>query len=157
MNRKKVVPLRKIEILAEVGGVVDESGVTLVVSGRDLNPDDVTHLLRVEPTRSFKRGYKRQLGSRPMPHGAWFLEIRGTSPKGPEVQLRKLLMKLPSSAGVWKKLRARYDVQFRFGLHMSGWNKGFGIPAALVRRLETTGGDVNFDIYAYGDDEGPER
>lgn len=153
MKRNKIVPLRRTKILTEVGGVIDESGVTLIVYGHDLDPDDVTGLLGVKPTRSFRRGYQRSPNSHPMPHGAWFLEVRGKTPDGPDIQLRKLLMKLPASENVWKQLRLLHKVQIRFGLHLTGWNKGFGIPSTLLRRLAKIGGDLEFDVYSYGEEE----
>ena len=146
MKRSKIVPIRTAKVLTEVGGVIDESGVTLAVYGVNLNPNEVTDLLRVKPTRSFIRGYRRNLASRPAPHGAWFLEVRGKTPDGPDVQLRKLLMKLPTSENIWKELKARHKVQIRFGLHMTGWNKGFEISSTLVRRLRKIGVDLEFDI-----------
>ncbi len=84
-----------------------------------------------------------------MPHGAWFLEVRGEAPDGPEVQLRKLLKKLPNSGKVWKELNRKYTVQIRFGLHITGWNKGFGFPDDLVNRIATMRVELQFDIYAY--------
>jgi hypothetical protein len=153
MKRSKIVPIRTVKVLTEVGGVIDESGVTLAVYGVNLNPNEVTDLLRVKPTRSFIRGYRRNPASRPAPHGAWFLEVRGKTPDGPDVQLRKLLMKLPTSENIWKELKTRHKVQIRFGLHMTGWNKGFEISSTLVRRLGKIGVDLEFDIYEYGEDE----
>jgi uncharacterized protein DUF4279 len=88
-----------------------------------------------------------------MPHGAWFLEVRGEAPDGPDVHLRKLLMKLPDSVEVWEELKRRYTVQLRFGLHMSGWNKGFGFSRDLVVRMAKMGVDLDFDIYANGDEK----
>jgi hypothetical protein len=152
MKSNRIVPIRRVKILTEVGGVIDESGVTLAVYGDDLIPKDVTELLGVKPTRSFLPGYRRNPSSRPMPHGAWFLEVRGKTPDGPEAQLRKLLMKLPTSENVWKTLKARYKVQIRFGLHMTGWNKGFELSSTLIRRLAKIGVDLEFDVYAYGED-----
>jgi len=141
------------EIIAEVGGEIDESAATLAVYGKDLEPADVTALLGIEPTRSFRRGYRKAPRSRPLPHGAWFLQVRGKAPEGPDVQLRKLLTKLPDSEEIWKKLRKQYKVQLRFGLHMSGWNNGFGLSPDLVARLAKMRIELEFDIYAYGDDE----
>jgi hypothetical protein len=152
MKSNRIVPIRRVKILTEVGGVIDESGVTFAVYGDDLIPKDVTELLGVKPTRSFLPGYRRNPSSRPMPHGGWFLEVREKTPDGPEAQLRKLLMKLPTSENVWKTLKARYKVQIRFGLHMTGWNKGFELSSTLIRRLAKIGVDLEFDVYAYGED-----
>lgn len=153
MSDKKVTPIRGPKIIAEVGGVIDESGVTLCVYGENLEPADVTKLLGVKPSQSFKRGYQRRPGAHPMRHGAWFLEVRGKDPNGPDFQLRKLLMKLPVSEKVWKELNRRYQVKLNFGLHFSGWNKGFEIDHDLVARVAKMGIEIGFDIYAYGDEE----
>ncbi|UCH21780.1 MAG: DUF4279 domain-containing protein [Deltaproteobacteria bacterium] len=149
----KVVPIRREKVIAEVGGVVDESDATLAVYGKDLEPDDVTALLGIKPTRSFRRGHKVGPNSPPIPHGAWFLEIRGEAPEGPDVQLRKLLMRLPDSEDVWRKLRSRYEVQLRFGIFMSGWNKGFDLAPDLIVRLAKMGVELDFSIWANGDEE----
>ena len=45
MSDDKVVPIRRPKIIAEVGGTVDESTVTLCVYGDDLDPEAVTKLL----------------------------------------------------------------------------------------------------------------
>ena len=150
---KKVVQLRQPKIIAKVGGPIDESGVTLAVYGKTLDPAKITTALKVSPTQSFKRGHRRGPNSRPAQHGAWFLQMRGEAPDGPEVQLRKLLQKLPKSLETWKELNRKYKVQIRFGLHMSGWNKGFGLPPDLIKQVTKMGVELCFDIYSYGEEE----
>lgn len=152
-NDNKVVPIRREKVIAKVGGVVDESVATLAVYGKDLEPDDVTKILGIKPTRSFRRGHKRGPNSRSIPHGAWFLEIRGDAPEGPDAQLRNLLMRLPDSEDIWRELRSRYKVQIRFGIFMCDWNKGFNLAPDLIIRLAKMGIELDFDIYANGDEE----
>jgi hypothetical protein len=36
---------------------------------------------------------------------------------------------------------------------MTGWNRGFDIPADLATRIAKLRAAVMFDIYAYGDDD----
>lgn len=148
MSDDKVVPIRRPEIIAEVGGTVDESTVTLCVYGEDLDPEAVTKLLGVSPTSSFRRGYRRKPSARPMPHGAWFLEIRGNAPDGPDVHLRKLLTLLPDSVGIWEELTRLYKVRLSLCLGFSGWNKGFCFPADLIARVAKIGVELDFDVYA---------
>ena len=148
----KVLPIRPPEVIAEVGGVVDESGVTLAVYGADLDPEHVTQLLGVEPTESFHRGFQKGPRSPPLPHGAWFLQVRGEAPNGPGVQLGKLMMRLPNSPEVWAELRSAYRVQFRVGIHMEGWNRGFELNPDVIARVAATGIGMTFDIYAYGEE-----
>jgi hypothetical protein len=148
MSDDKVVPIRRPEIIAEVGGIVDESRVTLCVYGEDLDPAAVTRLLGVSPTSSFLRGYRRKPSARPMPHGAWFLEVRGNAPDGPDVQLGKLLTLLPDSVDIWEELTRVYIVRLSICLGFAGWNKGFSFPADLIARAAKIGLGLDFDIYA---------
>jgi len=149
MASPKVTPREPPRVIAEVGGPVDESSATLAVYGRDLEPDDVTSILGVQPTHSFRRGFKRGSRSPAKPHGAWFLEVRGGAPDGPGVQLETLLSKLPQSADVWRQLSARYTVELRMALHFQGWNKGFGFNKLVIERLAALGIDLEFELFAY--------
>jgi len=153
MANRKVTPLQAPRVLAEVGGPVDESSATLAVYGRDLEPHDVTSLIGVEPTHSFRRGFKRGARSPAMEHGAWFLEVRGRAPDGPAVQLETLLAKLPASPDMWRQLSARYTIQLRLALHMQGLNKGFSLNKRLTERVAAFGVDLEFDLYAYGEQD----
>ena len=49
--------------------------VMLSITGRDLNPEDVSAALLLTPTRAFRRGDTFQAGGRPHPraYGAWTL------------------------------------------------------------------------------------
>jgi hypothetical protein len=126
--------------------------VTLAVYGKTLDPAKITTMLGVPPTRSFKRGHRIMANSRPMQHGAWFLEVRGEAPDGPEEHLRRLIQKLPKSTNIWKELNSKYTVQLRLGLHMSGWNKGFGFTPHLLVQIAKMRVEMQFDIYAYGEE-----
>jgi hypothetical protein len=113
----------------------------------------VTELLGRPPTSSHRRGDRRGPKSPPSKGGAWFLEVRGTAPEGPEELVAKLLAQLPEEEAVWQKLSQLYEVQLRFAFHMTGWNRGFGLSAELVERVARLHAKIGFDIYAYGDDD----
>ena len=153
MANRKVTSIKPARVLAEVGGPVDESSATLAVYGRDLDPGEVAALIGIEPSNSFRRGFKRGPRSPAMPHGAWLLEVRGVAPDGPAVQIEALLAKLPQSAQVWRQLSERYTVQLRVALHMQGLNKGFSLSKQLTSRLAALGVDIEFDLYAYGEQD----
>lgn len=141
------------EVIAEVGGLVDEAGVCLALYGTDLDPVEVTALLGCEPTSAHRRGERRSPKSRPAESGAWLLEIRGEAPTSPEHLIRRLLMKLPADAGVWETLAARFDVQVRFGIHFTGWNKGFHLPPDVVAMITRMHAGMGFDLYGYGEQD----
>lgn len=153
----KVLPfvqtLKPGTVVAEVGGLVDETKVTLALYGDDLEPQEVTELLGVEPTSAHRRGDVRGRGVRPYPKGAWFLELVGTPPQGPEELLGELLERLPpSSSSVWTTLRERFDVQLRFGIFLDAWNRGFGVPAGQLDQLSVMVDRFEFDIYVNGEE-----
>jgi hypothetical protein len=148
----KVIPIMGRPIL-EAGGPIDESGATLVVLGEELDPDEVTALLGVQPTHAFRQGDRPGPRSPPSRHGGWMLEVRGQAPDGPEVQLRKLLMQLPTSDAIWRELRERYRVNVSFGLHMEAWNRGFTLDPVDLGRIGRMGVPMGFDIYADLEDD----
>jgi hypothetical protein len=142
------------EVIAEVGGPVDECGVCLAIYGEDLDPDELTRVLACRPTRSHRRGDKKGERSRPAAMGAWILEFRGEPPDTPDVLTRKVVMSVPADRSLWDQLKKRFDIQIRYGIHMTGWNKGMSLPADIVSWISLLGASVEFDIYAYEEDDG---
>jgi hypothetical protein len=140
-------------VLSGVGGPVDETGACVAVYGEDLDPDAVSALLGCSPTSSHRRGDRRGPRSPPYKRGGWFLQRRGKAPEGPEELVAKLLSQLPEDEAVWLKLDERYEVQVRFGIHMTGWNRGFDLSPDLIAKVARLHARVGFDIYAYGDEE----
>ena len=143
------------KIIAEVGGDPDECGVCLAIYGEGLIPDEITALLGCQPTDSHIKGEKKGPRSPGYSTGAWFLKVRGEPPNTPEILTRKLLMMVPSSPEIWEQLKTRFDVQIRYGIHISGWNKGFGLPNDLIDRISVLRADVGFDIYSYEAEDVP--
>lgn len=137
-----------------VGGLVDESSVSLRLYGAALQPEEVTELLGIAPTTCFRRGFQRGPRSRPSPHGAWILEVRGEAPAGPEEHLGALLHVFPRSPELWASLTNRFTGNVSFGIHMSGWNRGFTLSPSVIAKVATLGLELDFDIYAYGGDDG---
>jgi hypothetical protein len=128
----------------QVGGVVDETHVTLGVYGDDLDPDEISAVLGRAPTSAHrkgdvgKRGHVRRAG-------VWLLSLEGTA--DPEKLTRKLLDKLPTDERVWKRLAKRHEVQLRFGLFLERWNRGLDFTPELVVRMAKLHARINFDIY----------
>ena len=153
-----VVPLRQQkrgEIIAEFGGPPDESSFTLAVYGENLVPSDVSKLLGVEPTKSFERGYRRRPTSRPMPHGAWFLEARTQRPGKPDELVRSVLMRLSVSEETWAELRTHYRAQLRMALHSSGFNQDFVLSSSTLQLIASAGLELIVDLYPPdGEDDG---
>jgi hypothetical protein len=139
--------------LAEVGGPIDEVNVTLALYGEELEPDEISCALGVQPTSAHRRGERRGSRSPPYSSGAWFLKEHGRDAELAEAIIDRLLKQLPENPAVWCALSIRHEIQFRFGLHMTRWNKGLSIPLKQVTRIAELGASMEFDIYAYGGDE----
>jgi len=71
----------------------------------------------------------------------------------PEVLTRKLLMMVPSDPEIWKQLHDKFEIQIRYGIHMSGWNKGFGLSRQIIEWIKILRADIEFDIYTYEEEE----
>jgi hypothetical protein len=152
MSEDDIIPIRRSEIVASVGGVIDETRLTLSFHGDDLDPDDVTRLLSCSPSHAHRRGDPRPQSETPWPKGAWFLRLEGKAPVEPDHLLASLLDRLPSDRTVWDTLRTRYSVRLGFGLFQAAWNRGFDLSSKVLASIAALGLGLDFDIYADGDD-----
>jgi Domain of unknown function (DUF4279) len=153
---RKIVPFplgKTKRVLAEVGGPIDEVSVTLAIYSEELRPQEISRALGVQPTSAHRRGERRSPTSPPSLLGAWFLTERGHDAEPAEAIIDRLFKQLPEDPSVWGALMIRYEIQFRFGLHMTGWNKGLSIPLKQLARIVELGASMEFDIYAYGEDQ----
>jgi hypothetical protein len=137
-------------INAEFGGPVDTTLVRLGIYGADLDPDEITQLLGIEPTTSHRRGEARRSAG-PWPQGAWLLKQAGARGQDPAQIVNATLDKLPEDPEVWSRLRGTYEVRLTFGLHLDAFNRGFDLAPEVVERLASIGAIVGFDIYCEAD------
>ena len=152
--RDGIPPDQKPYVIAEAGGMVDETRVSLAIYGDDLDPEAVSGILGCAPTRCHRKGDRHRQDSPPFSMGAWILTVEGKAPHGPSELIDKLLERFPSDPAFWQPLIEQYRVSVRVGIHTAGWNRGFDITAAAVAALARTGSELGFDLYFYGDEEG---
>jgi hypothetical protein len=139
------------DVLAEVGGDVDEVHVTLVFHGDDLDPDEISRLLGCSPTSSHSKGEPRpglSAKAGPWPAGAWLLTVEGNAPQTTSEVLTDLLRKLPDDETLWLELSKRWRVSIWLGLFLTQWNRGFELEAPLLERVARMHASLSFDIYA---------
>jgi hypothetical protein len=74
--------------------------------------------------------------------------VRGKAPEGPEGLCARLLDQLPAEESIWTKLGESYEVQLRFALHKTGWNRGFDFSPGMVARIARLRARVVIEIYA---------
>jgi hypothetical protein len=149
----KVTPIRAPEVIAEVGGPVDEFRVTLAIYGETLEPEDVSRRLGRLPTHAHRKGDSKKAGRPPYPTGAWLLTLKGKAPSSLSDSIVSLLQELPVDGEFWKSMTSAFDVQLRIGIHTGGWNRGFSISPDAAAMIATTGASMGFDLYFYGEDD----
>jgi hypothetical protein len=134
-----VVPIRKLKVIGQAGGPVDEVRAYLVLQRDDLDPDVVSARLGCPPTRS--------------PKGTWLLIVEGFAPTQPDQLLVTLLERFPTDPQFWADLRRDYEVRIDLAIHTGGWNRGFSLRPETVARVALTGVPFGFDLYFYGEEE----
>lgn len=145
-----MVSIKRPEPVIEVGGTVDEFGVTLAIYGPELEPAAISSLFGRQPDSSHRRGDRRTPTSPPYPTGAWFLRHEVLAPATPDAAVGALLTSLPQDNAFWLELGSRYTVQLRMSIHMAGWNRGFGFTASTAALIANTRASVEFDLYVEG-------
>lgn len=124
------------------------SSVSLVVTGNDLNPSDVTAALGIEPDSSWRRGDAKRVGSDLYEWGGWKKHLSGRDeddPFTPELQVWVDLLK-PRTAEIRSLQEVGCNLVLVCFISVSG--------AALVeltpsfqRELASLGVDVHMTIW----------
>lgn len=142
----------ELEETTLVGGSVERSKASLRVFGQDLDPEEVTKVLRAEPSLSYRRGDLR--GKRRLvaaPRGMWMLSSSLPEQTDIEVQIASLLDRVTEDTQVWQALVCKYKVDVYCGLHVESYNRGFALSAQLLQRLASRGLRLEFDVYCESD------
>lgn len=142
---------------SSVGGQVDDAVVRLRVFGDALVPEDVTVILRHQPTKAWRKGETRtSVGRHPLlaKDGAWLLDSELPNSVPVDAQISSLLAAVTSDVTAWHTLHQQYEVDIRCGIFLTGDDQSFHLPADLVSDLATRGLRLEFDIYAGLEDEG---
>jgi hypothetical protein len=132
-----------------VGGVVDETRLTLSVQGIELDPDALTSRLGVTPTRTQRRGEPVGKGrDETFTAGLWSLELRVEAPEEADAVISRLLAMLPEDGAFWAGLQSSYRVRLNLMLVVKHWNRGFQLSASLLQEIARRGLALEFDVYA---------
>lgn len=141
-----IVPFSRQDI--EIGGPVSDASVSLNLYGTDLDPDEISRLLSLAPTRSHRRGDRLGPDSPPRPKGAWTYAMGPQDGRdAPDIVLGLLLDRLPTDPSLWASLRQRFEMRLFFRIGVEGWNKGFDLSARNIQRVAALQLCLDFDLY----------
>ncbi|TDU23311.1 uncharacterized protein DUF4279 [Panacagrimonas perspica] len=130
--------------------LLDHTAISLRVFGDDLIPDEVTALLRCEPTESWRKGDVQSIRAghtRARTCGAWFLKVPATEPEDFNGQVARLFSLATDDLYAWESLCARYEVDLFCGWFMGTSNDGVSVSVPTLRTLAERGVELSLDIY----------
>ena len=130
--------------------VIYRTVATLRIIGDDLDPDEVTRLLGVEPTAQSRKGEANRSGY-PAPHGIWRLGATEQVPGDLNAQIDELLAKVTPDPSVWTDLTRKFRCDIFCGLFMQDGNEGEQLEPRILAMLGSRGLQLGLDIYGPGD------
>jgi len=132
-------------------GTVYETAVSVRFGGVDLDPDEITRLLGVEPEAAHRYGDPMPNGRGTWRRGLWVRRVPRSSPGDIETQVRSLFARMSSDLIVWQDLSLRYHGDIFCGLFLEDSNEGISISPDCIRAIADRGLQLGFDIYYRGD------
>jgi hypothetical protein len=140
---------------AHIMGPLHEAVATLRVSRTDLDPDDVSRLLGMQPTYS-QREARDPVSSAAVPpqairRGLWRLKAQATETADIDHQVSALLSQLTQDLSVWGCLAANYKIDLFCGWFMKEGNEGVEISPTSLSRLGERHVMLALDMYGPSD------
>src|SRR5574343_150563 len=118
---------------------ISRAVATLRIQGPDLNPDEVTLALGVQPDAQQRRNdvipTRGPSGSRVAKFGMWRLHGIAAEPGDLNRQVSDLLARLTQDLATWNRLTAKYKADLFCGWFMDQSNEGEDISAATLLAL----------------------
>ncbi len=126
--------------------------VSLRITGDALDPEEITRLLGIEPTRCTCKGDVRRIASGReviAQVGSWVLSA--DTPDGLDAGIVALLGRLPNDPAVWRDLNESYRCDMFCGLFMQDSNEGAELQPQVLSMLGDRGLRLGLDIYCCPD------
>jgi Domain of unknown function (DUF4279) len=137
-----------------IGGSIPWLTVALLIEAEDLDPDEITRLLNIEPDQVQRKGVAL------LPHdgqprrvpwmGTWSISLRPEQAPGCDADnaIAKLLDRINVSLPAWHSALAGARARIYLGLALDDFNRGFGFDPLLLRRMADLGVLVDVDIHS---------
>jgi Domain of unknown function (DUF4279) len=137
--------------MVRVGGPVSSTTASLRIGGDDLDPDEITALLRCSPTISHRKGDFKVGSSTGKKYikksGLWSLAAIETGREDLDQKIVDLLDQVTDDIQVWRAINSRFSADVFCGLFMDRSNEGLGISASTMARLGERSIKLALDIY----------
>jgi hypothetical protein len=142
------------ELVWVAGGAIDQCSVSLRFFGEDLDPDELTQRLGVQPSVAYRKGdiFRGKRYDRIYKTGSWRLQTE-KSDICLEEQINLLFDKLPSDLEIWENLGSRFQADLFCGLWLKRWNRCLDFEVATLQRMAERRLSIGLDIYVSYDVE----
>jgi hypothetical protein len=151
-----VAKRQKLGLFARMGGPFVRCFFILEIYGDELDPDEVSSTLGVQPTKCYRKGDKTPNGTQYRRTGGWFIDSgeQFLSEEEPGSSLfEKWVSSLPADRESWNILKKDFNVLIRLVGYTDQMNAEFILTSAAAVELASRGLPVVFDPYLSLDDE----
>ncbi len=132
-----------------------KSAASLRIVGDDLDPNEITFLLKCVPSQASTKGQiitTKSGRERVEKSGGWHLDAPDCEPEDLDYQVTFLLNKLNDDLHVWNKLKSKYRMDLFCGLFMHTGDEGLTISSKTLEELGKRG--IELGMCLYGPDDG---
>jgi hypothetical protein len=144
------------ELMYLCGGEIDAGEFTLTITSDDLQPNEISGLLGIQPTAHHLRGAPFGKRGRTLNFGRWSLStgrLDFRSGRSCEDQFDDFMRSIPDDTAVWERITAQHEAQVLIYLWMRTWNREFDISAFALGELARRRLRLHIDTYLDADDE----
>jgi hypothetical protein len=128
--------------------------ISLSISAETLDPDRITSLLGIQPTKVSRKviprpGRPGHARSAPA-LGQWSTSLRRDETSEWDVQeaVSLMLNRIRVRDEVWKQIVDNAKVRIFVGLTLDTYNRGFRFAPSVLKRISELGISLDFDVYA---------
>ncbi len=138
------------------GGEIDAGEFSLDITSDNLNPDEITSLLGMQPTYSHRRGDFNKSGQVQFKFGRWQfstprLDFRSESSWCAK-SFDAFVRSLPDLPDAWDRIAKEHDAQVFIYLWMKTWNREFDLTAFALGELARRDLSLHIDTYLESDE-----
>jgi hypothetical protein len=135
---------------------ISRTTLSFRVFGDDLDPDEISRLLGVIPSKSYRKGEVRKTpngGEFTANTGAWILSAKECSPGNLSAQIIEVLSRLTFDLSVWANLGQRYRCDLFSGLFLDSANEGEELSVEAMSMMVERRLKLGLDIYSSNQDD----
>ncbi len=150
------MPNSNDQLMYLCGGEIDAGEFCLRVTSNDLDPAQITELLRRQPTDAHRRGDSFGKHGHTCNFGQWRVStgrLDFRAGKSCEETFDDFVRGLPDDPVIWERLAAEHEAQVVAYLWMRTWNREFDISAFALGELARRKLRLHIDTYLDCDDE----